>query len=151
MDKDLWFVSMKNTDGGYSYQLLNVDIEERQEAIRECFQGYGYRWKIEEYHRHMKQEYELEEIKLMNFSALQNMTTLIMMAMYIVYTEIGRISLKVLCQAGPYRPEDLKGFIYYKLGREIAKILSNVSPRKIVYTNKKQENKRQLTLGFDTF
>ena len=150
MDKELWFVSMKNMEGGYSYYLLNVDIEDREEAIRECFQGYGYGWKIEEYHRHMKQEYELEDIKLMNFSALQNMVTLMMMVMYIVYTEIGRISLQVLCKAGPYRPGDLKGFIYYKLGREIAKILSSVTPRKMIYTNKTHENKRQLKLGFDT-
>lgn len=145
-DKDLWLVTMKRSKGGYSYFLLNVDLESSEEVVRECFQGYGLRWKIEEYHRHIKQEYNLEDIQLINFNNLQTMVTLLMISMYLVYTELSRISFHLLCREGPYESDDLEDFIYYKLGRQVAKILSTVTLRRMVYHKGKQRNSRQLRL-----
>lgn len=39
------------------------------EVARWAFKGYGLRWKIEEYHRHIKQEYGLEDIQMKTFDA----------------------------------------------------------------------------------
>ena len=37
-----------------------------------AFKGYGFRWKIEEYHRHVKQEYNLEDIQIKTFTGLHS-------------------------------------------------------------------------------
>ena len=42
------------------------------EVAKWAFKGYGFRWKIEEYHRHVKQEYNLEAIQIKTFTGLQS-------------------------------------------------------------------------------
>jgi len=37
--------------------LSNKYFDSEYEAAKEIFNGYGHRWKIEEYHRHIKKAY----------------------------------------------------------------------------------------------
>lgn len=155
-DKCLWFVSIKMLNGGYSYYLLNIDENDPKKVVKECFKAYGFRWKIEEYHRHIKTQYELESIQLMDFNSIQTMVTLLMIAMYFIYTEMGEISWHLLTK-GPLNFEQIKDkdklkekFIYYMIGKQIAKILSDITVRKLnIYKKKLRRKNRQLKLGFN--
>ncbi len=50
--------------------------------------GYGYRWKIEEFHRHVKQEFNWGNIQLMSYVGLKNLNTILMVAVDIIYSAI---------------------------------------------------------------
>lgn len=58
------------------------------EIIEKALRGYGYRWKIEEFHRHVKQEYNWENIQLMSYVGLKNINTILMVAVDIIYSAI---------------------------------------------------------------
>ena len=54
----LWLVVTRNgCHGGLCYLLVKSDLSNGIEVAKWAFKGYGLRWKIEEYHRHVKQEY----------------------------------------------------------------------------------------------
>lgn len=154
--QELWFVSIKRLNGGYSYFLLNIDENDPEKVVNKCFKAYGFRWHIEEYHRHLKTQYDLESIQLMNFNSIQTMVTLLMISMYFIYTEMGKISWYILSN-GPLKFDMGKNkysldkkFVYYMIGKQIAKILSEVTVKKLnIYQKKLQRKNRQLKLEFE--
>ena len=56
IDKDV----TKRENGGYCWLLTRSPKENIIDVIKEAFTAYGFRWKIEEYHRHIKSCYNLE-------------------------------------------------------------------------------------------
>lgn len=52
---DLWLAVSKRTNGGYCWVLTRTLKESIVEVIMEAFTAYGFRWKIEEYQRHIKE------------------------------------------------------------------------------------------------
>jgi len=70
---DLWLVVTKRANGGYCWLLTRSPKESIVEVIKEAFTAYGFRWKIEEYHRHIKECYNLEDIQIKTFEGLQSM------------------------------------------------------------------------------
>ena len=66
----LWLVVLKGNGKGYSWYLVSTDKPSQKEVVEETFQGYGYRWKIEEYHRHIKHQFHLENIQLRKIESL---------------------------------------------------------------------------------
>ena len=42
--------------------------------------AYGLRWRVEEYHRQIKQDYSLESIFLHKYSSIKNMGVILMLA-----------------------------------------------------------------------
>jgi len=70
---DLWLVITKRANGGYCWLLTRSPKESIVEVIKEAFTAYGFRWKIEEYHRHIKECYNLEDIQIKTFKGLQSM------------------------------------------------------------------------------
>ena len=89
-EQALWLVISKDKKhGGLTYLL--VKSENTIEVAQWAFKGYGLRWKIEQYHRHVKQEYRLEDIQIKTFAGLQSMLAIIVAAMYIVYQKIKSI------------------------------------------------------------
>ena len=64
---DLWLVVTKRTNGGYCWLLGRSPKESIVGVIKEAFTAYGFRWKIEEYHRHIKECYNLEDIQINTF------------------------------------------------------------------------------------
>jgi len=63
-------VVLKGNGKGYSWYLVSTDKPSQKEVVEETFQGYGYRWKIEEYHRHIKHQFHLENIQLRKIESL---------------------------------------------------------------------------------
>jgi len=60
---------------GFQSSLLGERVVSVQATAMEvskwAFAGYGLRWKIEEYHRHIKLEYALEAIQIKTFTGIQ--------------------------------------------------------------------------------
>jgi len=119
-DKQLWLVVTKGHGKGYSWYLVSSDKETSREVCEECFRGYGYRWKIEEYHRHVKDQYDLEAIQIRTFNGLQTMMSVVTIAMYLLYSQIRDLHDKLILETkirvlDKYKFRELLGFVYYKI------------------------------------
>jgi hypothetical protein len=143
--RPLWLVSVKYHKGGYSWYLLaKSDCTSEQEAVYTVLEGYRLRWKIEEIHRQIKQDYHLEEIRLQRYEALKSMNALLWMAVSFLYTRLEPISLEIILEpelglVNRKRLDDLLRFIYYKLALAVKKILAFARfyspPRRLILQN----------------
>ena len=68
----LYVMITRNERGGLAYFLVKSIKENKLDVLNQAFKGYGLRWSIEEYHRHVKQEYGLEKIQMRTFAGLQS-------------------------------------------------------------------------------
>lgn len=131
----LWLVvSRKRKHGGYCYLLTKSHLATAMEVSKWAFAGYGLRWKIEEYHRHIKQEYGLEAIQIKTFTGIQSMLAVLTVAMYMIYRKIKSIHLDLLLDTGynylnKNQPRELVNFIYYKISKVVAILLMPVRSR----------------------
>jgi len=116
----LWLVVTKGHGKGYSWYLVSSEKETSREVCEECFKGYGYRWKIEEYHRHIKDQYDLEDIQIRTFHGLQSMMSVMTVAMYLLYSQIRDLHDRLILDTNikvleKYKFMELLGFVYYKI------------------------------------
>ncbi len=59
------------------------------------------RWRIEETIRFMKQSYQLEDVRLLRYTRLQNLMVLLTAVLYFTAVDLGiRIKLRVLSKTG---------------------------------------------------
>ena len=73
---------------GYFYFLTNfpnMNLEE-PEILKKAINAYRLRWKIEELHRQVKQNYGWEEIRLQSYQSLKNMNALLWVMIGFVYS-----------------------------------------------------------------
>jgi len=76
----LWLVvSRRRRHGGLSWYLTNVK-DSRTVVMNTVMEAYGLRWRVEEYHRQIKQDYGLESLCLRKYAAIKNMAVLVMLA-----------------------------------------------------------------------
>ena len=115
-------------------------------------EGYGLRWRIEEYHRQIKEDYHLEQICLRRYLALKNFMSLFMVTMGFVYHHFESLSMDILVEAQiklVYRGNRLReylGFIYYKMAKALSWFFSKTTLQKQV-TFPSQTLDNQLTLN----
>jgi hypothetical protein len=150
---ELWLVVVKNVKGGFSYFLVRSDKENKEEVIRQCFEGYGLRWKIEEYHRHIKQQYHLEDIQVKKFEGLQSMLSILTVAMHLIYREISSLHVKLLLESGiktlnKGEVYELINFIYYKIGNIVKTLFAHVKPKAFL-PDEKPKDYGQLCLALN--
>ncbi len=148
---DLWLVITKNKNGGYCYLLTRTPQENIVVLIKETFKAYGYRWKIEEYHRHIKQGYNLENIQIKTFSGLQSMLAILTIAMAIIYRELASIHIRLLLESGvktlnKEKIYELYNFIYYKISNILKVLLAHIKPKAFLPDVKDYEDQQQLCL-----
>ena len=80
-DEQLWLVvshRQRNKDA-LSWYLTNADGIQESVMITVMY-AYGLRWRVEEYHRQIKQDYSLESICLRKYSSIKNMGVILMLA-----------------------------------------------------------------------
>ena len=137
----LWLVISRNKrHGGLCCLLVKSELSTAIEVAKWAFKGYGLRWKIEEYHRHIKQEYRLEDIQLKTFDGLQSMLAILTVAMFIIYKKIQSLHFNLLLDAGynylnKHTVRELTNFIYYKISKVVSILLMPTRIRwKIVET-----------------
>lgn len=146
---DLWLVVSKAAGRGYTWYLahLPAGIEE-EEAVELAIKGYGNRWKIEEVHRHVKEQYNWEAICLRRYVALKNMNAVFWMAMSFLYTQLESVPVQLFTRLNliyRHKVTEVLGFIYYKLSVALKQLFARCTLRlKILH---KWPDKSQLTLN----
>tara|TARA_R110002072_G_C7912354_1_gene530464 strand:+ start:332 stop:850 length:519 start_codon:yes stop_codon:yes gene_type:complete len=137
----LWLVTSRNKrHGGLCYLLVKSGLSTAIEVAKWAFKGYGLRWKIEEYHRHIKQEYKLEAIQMKTFDGLQSMLATLTVAMFIIYKKTQSLHFSLLLDAGynylnKHTVRELTNFIYYIISKVVSILLMPTRIRwKIVET-----------------
>lgn len=75
----LWLVVSRRRNGGLSWYLTNVTGSSAG-IMDTVMEAYGLRWRVEEYHRQIKQDYGLESLCLRKYAAIKNMAVLVMLA-----------------------------------------------------------------------
>lgn len=133
---DMWLTVSKGNNRGYCWLLTNKPYESQAKAAEETFIGYGHRWKIEEYHRHIKQSYKLESVQIKTFNGLQSLMAVITVSMYFIYREIATLHTKIILE-GPIKTmvknkiRELRNFIYYKISTLVAELLRGTTLRNL--------------------
>ena len=153
-DVPLWLVVAKRDGRGYVWYLSYLPTTSAEEAIKTTMEGYGNRWKIEEVHRQIKDDYHLEDIQLRNYSALKNFMVLFWLTMSMIYKDFEAISLEIISSSGlklTYKNKlrEYFGFIYYKIAKAVSWALSKVKlETKTPYARDPMKDTGQLCLEF---
>lgn len=151
-DKQLWLVVTKGHGKGYSWYLVCSEKNTSREVCEECFKGYGYRWKIEEYHRHVKDQYDLEDIQIRTFTGLQSIMSVVTVAMYLLYSQTRELHDKMILETNievmeKYQFSELLGFVYYKITTILQILLIGTRVRSFRHVFKEiRGNPNQMTL-----
>lgn len=75
-------------EGGFFYLYANIrHLNDNKKALVEkCISGYKLRWKIEEFHRHVKQDFGWEKMQLMTYVRLKNLNAILLAALSLIYS-----------------------------------------------------------------
>lgn len=151
----LWLVVSRNKKhGGLCYLLVKSKLSNAIQVAKWAFKGYGLRWKIEEYHRHIKQEYKLEDIQMKTFDGLQAMLATLTIAMFMIYKKMKALHFNLLLDAGynylnKHTIRELTNFIYYKISKVVSILLMPTKMRWKINSSPPVDNSRQLNLMFN--
>lgn len=153
-EHDLWLVTTKRENGGYCWLLTRSPKENIIDVIQEAFTAYGFRWKIEEYHRHIKQCYRLEDIQIKTFEGLQSMLAILTIAMGIIYSSLSSMHIKLLLQGGiktlnKEKLYELTNYIYYKISTIIKTLLAHMKPSAFLPSPRISQSDGQLSLALN--
>ncbi len=107
---------------GFFY--LNCDFPNRDlsdlELITTAIRGYRLRWKVEEVHRHVKQEYSWEDMQVMTLDRLRNLNCMLLLAVSYLYSldkyryDFAEMYQQIMLSKKSNLKELCK-FIYYRL------------------------------------
>jgi hypothetical protein len=127
--KKLYLVVIREEGKGYCWLLCHLPCNDCKEAVRVAFDGYGHRWKIEEVHRQVKSDYNLESMWLQRYRALKALNAIFWSAVSFLYTRLDSLAKEILFQpllslVKHTRLSELFGFIYYKLALGLRMILA---------------------------
>jgi hypothetical protein len=124
----LWLVASRREKepDALSWYLTNME-ENRKQVMDTVMEGYGYRWKVEEYHRQIKQDYSLESMCLREYEALKNLTVLVVMAAAFVMRLPQNLAIQVMAAARRFphnRLRDVPNYPFYMLSGAVAWVLT---------------------------
>ena len=146
----LWLVVSRRHRGGLSWYLTNVDGM-RMEIMDTVMDAYGVRWRVEEYHRQIKQDYSLEKICLRNYNAIKNMGALVVLAASFCARLPEHIVIKMIAAAGLLprkRLRDIPSYPYYMLTAAVACALGQAQKQRPKPLRVRKRNYFQLSLAF---
>ena len=95
--------------------------------------AYGLRWRVEEYHRQIKQDYHLEQICLRKYNAIKNMGVIVMLASSFCARLPENLVIKLLVltkQLPPNRLCDIPSYPYYMIVAAVARTLEHTGKRR---------------------
>ena len=117
--------------GGFFYLYASIRHlnDDRDAIIFKGLSGYRLRWKIEEFHRHVKQDFGWEKMQLMDYTRLKNMNLLLLAALFLVYSmyDLRMTLFRIFPGLMSDRKRDIKRivFIYYRITKVANYLLSN--------------------------
>ena len=114
--------------------LTNIEVKSSRKSIWRIVEAYISRWLVEEAIRFMKQAYNLEDIRLLDWQRLKNMMGILLVALYFLSVHLGtELRLKILAGhivAASKRFYGVTEFCYYALADGVGALLSRISPKK---------------------
>ncbi len=146
----------KYKNGGYwylyGYLPNHSDLSER-ELIEFLFNSYKVRWKIEEVHRHIKQDFGWEGMRLGKLKRMKLLNTILWIAVGFLYN---LQSMKYeFIKAFPYLMLDKKSkikkipeFLFYRITLVVKTCFSTAKRYLNIFHKKRQKEKDQLMLPF---
>ena len=105
--------------------LTNRNIKSKEDVIK-VVRLYFYRWRIEEYFRSKKQEYDFENIRLRTLKSINNLNLMLTMFMGYIGIKVEKINKNLLTLKIIYASESLKDKVCVwmnQIARGIGKIL----------------------------
>jgi hypothetical protein len=94
-EQELFLVVVKGF--GEKPMLLLTNVNVRSVGVMRILEIYLTRWKCEESYRFIKQAYNLEDVRVLRYTALRNMMVLVQAAFYFVSVELGKkLKLNIL-------------------------------------------------------
>lgn len=127
-EQTLWLVTVQRPGKGRCYFLSYLSAQTEEKAVKEVMEGYGCRWRIEEVHRQVKQDYNYESVSLRRYTALRNFNSIFWMTMGFLYQQLEDVSLKLILEfrepliyTGRFK--DMGEFYLYKLSRVLKHLL----------------------------
>ena len=91
----LWLVVVKGFAEKPMMLLTNVDV--KLQGVMRILEIYLTRWKCEESYRFIKQAYNLEDVRVLSYTALRNMMVLVQAVFHFVSVELGKkLKLNIL-------------------------------------------------------
>ena len=128
----LWLVVSRRRRGGLSWYLTNVKGT-RAKIMDTVMEAYGLRWKVEEYHRQIKQDYGLEKICLRNYNAIKNMGVMVMRAASLLACLPKSLFTKIVAVTNMLprkRISDMPDYPYYMITAAVAWILGQTQKQR---------------------
>lgn len=141
--------------GGLFYLLCDFPYHELSmiEIIIKALESYRLRWKIEELHRQVKQDYGWEGIQLLSYVGLKNLNIILWIVVSFLYS-LKKIILQ-LAEIFPSYLLDKKnkldilyGFVYYRLFKVVKKVFSELTQYKKLKYKGKYHDSLQLKCKF---
>jgi len=130
IDHPLWLIMVREEGKGYSWFLCSLPADDKFEAIQLAMKGYQYRWKVEEFHRQIKQDYHLEEIRYQRYEVIQTLGSLLVIVMGFLAT-INTVFIRLLLFSTRLleknRFKDIPDYIFYRLSEGIRISLAGVN------------------------
>ena len=151
-NEQLWLVvsrRQKNKDA-LSWYLTNVDGL-RKSVMITVMHAYGLRWRVEEYHRQIKQDYQLEKICLRKYNAIKNMGSILMLAAAFCARLPQNLIIKLLVlsnQLPRKRLSDIPDYPYYMIMAAVARTLELSVKRQPKPLRIRKRDYFQLNLAF---
>jgi len=125
--KELTLVAVYGFGAEPMLLLSNLKIQEKKRLCRIVAKVYLMRWRIEEYFKFKKQQFELEDLRVMSLQSIRNLNLLATFASgYIGLTSSAHsesIYLKELKECSK-RIYEIPKFLFYALGYAIERVLS---------------------------
>ena len=128
----LWLVVSRRRRGGLSWYLTSAEGT-RKEIMNTVIEAYGLRWRVEEYHRQIKQDYRLESLCLRKYSAIKNMGVMVMLAASFCARLPEHIVIQMVAAAGLLprkRLRDIPSYPLYMIVAAVALILETAVRKK---------------------
>ena len=128
----LWLVVSRRRRGGLTWYLTSVEGT-RMAIMDTVMEAYGLRWRVEEYHRQIKQDYSLEKICLRNYNAIKNMGVLVVLAASFCARLPEHLVIQMLAVSNLLpcrRLRDIPDYLYYMIVAAVAHILESAVKRR---------------------
>jgi hypothetical protein len=143
-------------DGGYWYLLCSLpyhsDLAEK-ELIEFVFNAYKIRWKIEEVHRHIKNDFHWEKMRLGKYESLRLLNTILWLSVGFLYT-LHSLKYQFIKAFHYYmldkktKINNLSGFLFYRVTLVVSECFSYMDKYKKIKHKKGKSDDEQPVLPF---
>lgn len=148
-DHALWLVVAKRRGAGRSWYLTNA-AGTRAQIMKTAMEAYAERWRIEEFHRQIKQDFCFEQIAVRDYGSIKALGVLVMIAASFC-TQLPEMLVRAVLAATGVLPRnrlsDIPRYQFYMVCRAVARLLAAAGGRPPPRQRLRSPHDTQLTLN----